>query len=71
MKGNQNVTRKREINLDKVNEGLLNVLSLLILLEADMETQKSDDIHLRTVKIIHNEIKSIQKICLGKRSQTE
>lgn len=47
--------------LEKVSEELLDVLSLVILLENDMEAQRSDNVHIRVVKKIHSDIKSIQK----------
>jgi len=58
---NQDGLKRQEINLDKVNEQLLNILSLLIVLESDMETQKSDSVHLRLVRMVHDGVKNIQK----------
>ncbi len=47
--------------LDKTEEELLDILSLVILLENDMEAQKSDSVHIRIVKILHDRIKGILK----------
>lgn len=47
MEEKQEILKESGINLDKINEELLNVLSLLIVLESDMEAQKSDDVYLR------------------------
>lgn len=56
---------KKEQGQDKrreqVNEMLSDALSLLILLENDMEMQKSDGIHARILKMIHKNLKGIQK----------
>ena len=60
MKENQNAPTYQNLNLDKINENLLDILSLLIVLENDMETQKSDNVHLRLVKMVHDGIKNIQ-----------
>ncbi len=47
--------------LEKTEEELLDILSLVILLENDMEAQKSDSVHIRIVKILHDRIKGILK----------
>lgn len=57
----QDDLKRQEINLDKVNEQLLNILSLLIVLESDMEAQKSDSVHLRLVGMVHDGVKNIQE----------
>ncbi|NBH15628.1 hypothetical protein D3Z36_16065 [Lachnospiraceae bacterium] len=57
---NQDGLKRQEINLDKVNEELLDILSLLIVLESDMEAQKSDSVHLRLVGMVHDGVKRIQ-----------
>lgn len=56
--------------LEQVGEGLMDALSLVILLENDMETQKTDSVHLRIVKMVHDTIKGIQKN-LSEGGQTE
>lgn len=53
--------QSQHVNLEKLNEELLNILSLIILLESDMETQKADNIHLRAIKMVHYAIKKVQK----------
>lgn len=55
------------VDLEKLNEELLDVLSLVILLENDMETQKVDSIHVRLIKMVHHAIKNIQKNLLQNR----
>lgn len=40
---------------------LQTILSLVILLENDCEQQYTDEIHLRVLRIIHNELKSALK----------
>lgn len=44
------------VDLEKLNEELLDVLSLVILLENDMEAQKVDSIHIRLIKMVHQYI---------------
>ncbi len=51
----------QDIKLEQINEMLSDALSLLILLENDMEIQKSDGIHARILKMIHGNLKGIQK----------
>lgn len=58
---NQDDLKRQEISLDNINEELQNILSLLIVLESDMEAQKSDNVHLRLVKMVHNNVKKIQE----------
>lgn len=57
----------QNINLEKLNEELLDVLSLVILLENDMEAQKVDGIYVRLIKMVHYAIKNIQKNLLQNR----
>lgn len=40
---------------------LQTILSLVILLENDCEQQYTDEIHIRVLRIIHNELKSAIK----------
>lgn len=51
----------QDIKLEQTREMLSDALSLLILLENDMEMQKSDGIHARILKMIHKNLKGIQK----------
>lgn len=44
-----------------VNEKLQDAMSLIILLENDLSTQHSDEIYARTLKLIHQIIKSAQQ----------
>lgn len=60
MEEKQEILKESGINLDKINEELLNVLSLLIVLESDMEAQKSDDVYLRLVRMVHEGIKNVR-----------
>ena len=66
---------KKEQGQDKrreqVNEMLSDALSLLILLENDMEMQKSDGIHARILKMIHKNLKGIQKELSASMRQEE
>lgn len=71
MEKRQDVAKACGWNLEKIEEGLLDVLSLVILLENDMESQKSDSIHLRIVKVMHGILTGIQKNLSGNSSQTE
>lgn len=57
--------------LDKTEEELLDILSLVILLENDMEAQKSDSVHIRIVKILHDRIKGILKNLSERSRQTD
>lgn len=57
--------------LEKTEEELLDILSLVILLENDMETQKSDSVHIRIVKMVHDRIKGILKNLSEGNRQTE
>lgn len=43
----------------EISGKLRDVLSLVILLENDMYNQKSDDVYVRTLRIIHETLKSI------------
>lgn len=46
------------MNPENIKEGIQNAISLLIVLENDLDTQQSDEIHLRVVKIAHNILKT-------------
>lgn len=61
MEVNKNMAQGQEIDLEDVNEKLLDILSLVIVLESDMEIAKADDNHVRIIKMIHSTIKDIQK----------
>ena len=45
----------------QLSDHLQTILSLVILLENDCEQQHTDEIHLRVLRIIHNELKSALK----------
>lgn len=47
--------------LERIDEMLSDALSLLILLENDMEIQKSDGIYTRILKMMHGNLKGMQK----------
>lgn len=36
-----------------MDEKLQDIISIICLLEADMEMEKAEEVHLRTVKVIH------------------
>ena len=57
--------------LDQIREMLLDVFSLIILLENDMEMQKSDGIYSRILKMIHGNLKDIQKELFANVRQEE
>lgn len=57
--------------LDQIREMLLDVFSLIILLENDMEMQKSDGIYFRILKMIHGNLKDIQKELFTNMRQEE
>lgn len=50
-----------KINVEKATEKLQDVLSLIIVLENDLSSQESDEIHLRTVKVIHEMLNTVKK----------
>ena len=39
-----------------MDEKLQDIISIICLLEADMEQEKAEEVHIRTVKIIHRMI---------------
>jgi len=47
-------------NVEKALEKLQDAVSLIMILENDLSTQSSDEIHLRAVKVIHELIKTAQ-----------
>lgn len=71
MEEKEDVLRRQEINMRGIEEKLMDVLSLVILLENDMEAQRSDNVHIRVIKKIHSDIKSIQKNLSEVNCQTE
>ena len=44
---------------DDIREKLQNAVSLLIMLENDLDTQQSDEVHLRAVKVTHEILKAV------------
>lgn len=48
-------------DLEQISEMLSDALSLLILLENDIEMQKLDGIYMRILKMMHGNLKGIQK----------
>lgn len=46
---------------EKMDEELMDALSLVILLENDMEVQEPDGIHARVLKMVHHLMKDVQK----------
>lgn len=52
-----------EKELNTINEKLQDTLSLVILLENDLQQQHADEIYQRTIHVIHEQLKSaIQNI---------
>ena len=49
--------------MSETNEKLKDILSVISLLENDMETQKAEEIHIRAVKLIH---KLLYEVCTEK-----
>ena len=47
-----------EKEMNKLHEALQDALSLVILLENDCESQQADEVHQRTIHIIHEILKS-------------
>lgn len=47
-----------EKEMNKLHEELQDALSLVILLENDCESQQADEVHQRTIHIIHEILKS-------------
>lgn len=54
-----------KINVEGAREDLQDAISLLIMLENDLSTQQSDEIHLRAVKVTHEILKKVQKELTG------
>ncbi len=48
-----------KINVEKAKEYLQDALSLIIMLENDLSTQESDEIHLRAVRVVHEILKKV------------
>uniref|UniRef100_UPI004056535C hypothetical protein n=1 Tax=Acetatifactor sp. TaxID=1872090 RepID=UPI004056535C len=61
---NDVVHGKIEERIRSANEELQDAISLIIILENDLFTQKSEDVHIRTIKIIHNVIQSAKNTLL-------
>lgn len=47
-----------EKELNTINEKLQDVLSLLIILENDLQQQHADEVYQRTIHVIHEQLKS-------------
>lgn len=47
-----------EKELNTINEKLQDVLSLLIILENDFQSQHTDEVYQRTIHVIHEQLKS-------------
>ncbi len=47
------------MNQENIKEKLQDAVSLLIMLENDLASQQSDEIHLRAVKITHEILKTV------------
>lgn len=47
------------VNLENTVDNLQDALSLLIMLENDLATQQSDEIHLRAVRMIHEILRKV------------
>lgn len=56
-----NQSENIKINVEKARENLQDAISLLIMLENDLSTQESDEIHLRAVRVTHEILKEAQK----------
>ena len=56
---------ENKINVEEARENLQDALSLLIILENDLTTQQSDEIYLRTVRVIHNLLRDVQAELTG------
>lgn len=46
------------MNQEHIKERLQDAISLLIMLENDLSSQQSDEIHLRAVKVTHEILKT-------------
>lgn len=53
--------QEQEERLERISETLSDALSLVILLENDMETQNFDGIYARILKMVHGSLKGAQK----------
>lgn len=52
-------SENKKLNVEKARENLQDAVSLLIMLENDLSSQHSDEIHLRTVKVTHEILKTL------------
>ena len=52
-------SENNKLNVEKARENLQDAVSLLIMLENDLSSQHSDEIHLRTVKVTHEILKTV------------
>lgn len=52
-------SENKKLNVEKARENLQDAVSLLIMLENDLSSQHSDEIHLRTVKVTHEILKTV------------
>ena len=55
MSQSENIT----INVEGAREDLQDAISLLIVLENDLSSQESDEIHLRVVRVVHEILKKV------------
>ena len=60
-----NQSENIKINVEKARENLQDAISLLIMLENDLSTLESDEIHLRAVRVTHEILKEVQKELSG------
>ena len=58
---------KEELNqcMIEANEKLRTAKSILIVLETDLSAERSDNIHLDVIKVVHNLINEAQQIIAG------
>lgn len=52
-------SENNKLNVEKAREKLQDAVSLLIMLENDLSSEHSDEIHLRTVKVTHEILKTV------------
>lgn len=56
---------KENQSMIEANEKLRTAKSILIVLETDLSAERSDNIHLDVIKVVHNLINEAQQIIAG------
>lgn len=54
-----------DLATEEIRERLQDIVSMLCVLEADMEQQKAEEVHLRMIRIIHRMVEGLIKDSYG------